>query len=55
MINVRRFVTFLFIIIFVFSCKKSPTESGPVIVTFPDANFETLIRETLEYGQIGRT
>jgi len=48
MIAIRRLSTFFFIILFVFSCKKSPTGSDPIVVTFPDANFEALIRETLE-------
>jgi Leucine-rich repeat (LRR) protein len=43
----RRVVAILFIILFVFSCKKTATSSEPVVVTFPDANFETLIREVL--------
>jgi Leucine-rich repeat (LRR) protein len=44
---VRRVVTILFIILFIFSCKKTPTSSEPTDVTFSDANFETLIREVL--------
>ena len=43
----RRVVTILFIILFVFSCKKTPTSSKPTGVTFSDANFEILIREVL--------
>ena len=30
------------------SCKKSSTNSEPKIITFPDTNFELVIRETLE-------
>lgn len=48
MITIRRLFTILFIILFIFSCKKSPTGSDPIVVTFPDANFETLIREVLD-------
>jgi len=48
MVSILRLFTILFIILFIFSCKKSPTESSHVSVTFPDANFEILIRETLE-------
>ena len=44
----RRIVAILFVILFIISCKKTPTGSDTVIVTFPDANFETLIREVLE-------
>ncbi len=46
----RRIFTILFIILFIFSCKKTPTNSEPaepVVVTFPDANFEALIRDVL--------
>ena len=43
----RRIFAVLFIILFIFSCEKSPTSSDPITVTFPDANFEALIRETL--------
>lgn len=42
----QRTVSILFIIIFIISCKKT-TDSEPVAVTFPDINFETVIRETL--------
>ena len=45
--TIRRIFTLLFIILFIFSCKKTLTSSDPVVITFPDANFETLIRETL--------
>jgi len=48
MITIRRLFTFLFIILFIFSCKKSPTGSDPIVVAIPDANFETLIREVLD-------
>ena len=47
MYNARRIIAILFIILFLFSCKKTPTGSDPDGITFPDANFETLIRETL--------
>lgn len=43
-----RIITILFIILFIFSCKKTPTGSDPVVVTIPDANFEALIREVLD-------
>ncbi len=42
---VRRTVTILFLILIVFSCKKTPTGSSGV--TFSDINFEILIREVL--------
>jgi Leucine-rich repeat (LRR) protein len=48
MIAIRRLFTFFFIILFVFSCKKSPTGSDSIVVTFPDANFEALVREVLD-------
>lgn len=48
MITIRRLFTILFIILFIFSCKKTPISSEPIIVTFPDTNFETLIREVLD-------
>ena len=47
MYNARRIITILFIILFLFSCKKTPTGSEPDGVTFSDINFETLIREVL--------
>ncbi len=55
--NIRRLFTILFVILFIFSCKKSPTGSDSVIITFPDANFEVLIRETLSKptGDISKT
>ena len=37
--------TILFVILFLFSCQKSPTSSDSVAVLFPDTSFETLIRE----------
>jgi len=43
----RRLFTVLFVILFIFSCKKTPMASSPVVVTFPDANLETLIREAI--------
>ncbi len=46
--TIRRIFTFLFIILFILSCKKSPTGSDTIVVTFPDANFEALIRDTLD-------
>ncbi len=45
--NIRRLFTILYIILFILSCDKTTTSSEPVVVTFPDANFEALIRETL--------
>ena len=50
--NIRPLIITLSVIFIIFSCKKSPTNSDsvsdPVAVTFPDANFETLIREALD-------
>ena len=43
----RSIFIFLFIILTLFSCNKTPTNSEPFSVSFPDANFENLIRETL--------
>jgi len=34
-------------ILFNISCKKDPISSNPVVVTFKDANFETLIRDAI--------
>lgn len=42
-----RLFTILFIILFIFSCKKTSTGSDPIVITFPDANLETLIREVI--------
>ncbi|MFC1528029.1 hypothetical protein ACFL5D_04745 [Candidatus Neomarinimicrobiota bacterium] len=44
---VQRMVAILFIILFVSSCKNTPTSSEPTGETFPDVNFETVIREVL--------
>ena len=38
----------LLLVVGLFSCKKSSTNSEPKIITFPDANFELVIREALE-------
>ena len=43
----RHIFIFLFIILTLFSCNKTPTNSEPFSVSFPDANFENLIRETI--------
>lgn len=43
-----RLFTILFVFLFIFSCKKTSTGSDPIVVTFPDANFEALIREVLD-------
>lgn len=40
------FVCFLFL--FIISCNKTSTNSEPKTITFPDENFELLIRESLE-------
>ena len=47
MYYLRRLFTVLFITLFIFSCKKTPTGSNQIVVIFSDANFETVIRETL--------
>lgn len=52
--SIQRLFTFLFIIILILSCDKTTTGSDDVAVTFPDANFEQVIREALnkETGDI---
>ncbi len=43
----RRLFTYLLFIILILSCDKTTTGSDPLLVTFPDMNFEQLIREAL--------
>jgi len=44
----HRLFLIVFIILAFISCKKTTTGSDPVVITFPDANFEELIRDTLD-------
>ncbi len=44
----RRKVILLLFILSLFSCKKTTTGSDTLVITFPDANFETLIRQVLD-------
>ncbi|MFC1784100.1 leucine-rich repeat domain-containing protein [Candidatus Neomarinimicrobiota bacterium] len=48
MLNFKNTLIICILILTVLSCKKSSTNSEPKVITFPDSNFELLIREVLE-------
>lgn len=48
--KIRQYIIIFVLIVFTVSCSLNPADekSEPILVEFPDPNFETLIRETLD-------